>query len=387
LVVVQIAGSLVLLIAATEIYSGVKGSLAASPGFRVDQRLTMRFAPGAAAYTPEMTERFYKALLEKSRNVPGVQSAALSAGVPMTSNGQIELVTPEGFQFRPGQEGDRVVTDYVSDRYFETFAIPMLAGRGFLETDRRDSPQVAVVNEAFARRYFNGDPIGKRLRINGNDPWIEIVGMTTTGKFFSVFEGENPFLYLPYTQHQQARMTLIAETRGDPAAMAVPLREMVRSVDPVVPVYAVRTMDDLFDQRSVKIADLFIGIVGTLGAMGLVLALVGLYAVVAFQVSRKTREIGIRVALGAKRQEVMALVVKYAAGMVVAGIAIGVALSLVGNHFVTVGLTSFGPQVLTVNATWFATAVTALLLTTFAASAIPAWRAARVDPMRALRQD
>jgi ABC-type antimicrobial peptide transport system permease subunit len=182
-------------------------------------------------------------------------------------------------------------------------------------------------------------------------------------------------------------MTLIAETRGDPAAMATPLREMVRSVDPVVPVYAVRTMDDLFNQRSVKIADLFIGIVGTLGAMGLVLALVGLYAVVAFQVSRKTREIGIRVALGAKRQQVMALVVKYAAGMVAAGIAIGVALGLVGNHFITVGLTTLGPQVLTMNATWFVTAVLALLLTTFAASAIPAWRAACVDPMRALRQD
>src|SRR5215831_1928295 len=108
LVAVQIAGSLVLLIAATEIYSGVKRSLAASPGFRVDHRLTMRFAPGAVAYTTEMTERFYKALLEKAREVPGVQSAALSAGLPMTSNMQIELVTPEGFQFRPGQEGDRV---------------------------------------------------------------------------------------------------------------------------------------------------------------------------------------------------------------------------------------------------------------------------------------
>jgi ABC-type antimicrobial peptide transport system permease subunit len=197
----------------------------------------------------------------------------------------------------------------------------------------------------------------------------------------------DPFLYIPYTQHEQAAMTLIAATYGDPMAMAAPLREMVRSVDPVMPVYAVRTMDDLFDQRSVKIADLFIGVVGTLGAMGLVLALVGLYAVVAFQVSRKTREIGIRVALGAERQQVMTLIVRYAAGMVVIGVAIGIALSVVGNHFVTVGLNTLGPQLLTTNTARFATAIAALLLTTFAASAIPAWRAARVDPMRALRQD
>jgi predicted permease len=387
LVVVQIAGSLVLLIAASEIYAGIKASLAADPGFRIDHRLTIRFAPETAGYTPERTDRFYKTLLEKSRTVPGVQTAALSAGLPMTSNLQIEVVHPEGYQFRSGQEGDRVLADYVSDRYFETFAIPMLAGRGFLETDGADSTQVAVVNEAFARRYFNGNPIGKRLRIERDGPWIEVVGMTRTGKYVTAFEGVDPFLFLPYTQHQETRMTLIVETQGEPSAMSQPLREMVRSVDPAVPVYAVRTMEDLFDQRSVKIADLFIGVVAALGAMGLVLALVGLYAVVAYQVSRRKREIGIRVALGAERQQVVMLIVKYAAGMVVAGVGIGIALSIVGNHYVAVGLIAMGPQILTPDFTWVATAICALLLTTFAASAIPAWRAAHVDPMRALRQD
>jgi putative ABC transport system permease protein len=388
LVVVQIAGSLVLLVAAAEIYRSIATSLTGNHGFGTSHRLTMRFAPAAAGYTPAETARFYKTLLDRSRNVAGFKSAALGTFVPMTSNAQVEVVVPEGYQFPAGQEGDRVLTDYVSDHYFETFAIPILAGRGFLETDRADSPLVAVVNEAFTRHYLGGNPIGKRIRVTRNGPWIEVVGMTVTGKYFSVFEGTTEFLYLPYTQHRQERMALIAETYGDPAAMAEPLREMVHSIDPNVPVFAVRTMEDLFDQRSVKIANLFIGIVGALCAMGFVLALVGLYAVVSYQVSRKTREIGIRIALGAERQQVVKLVLKHAATMVVIGVGVGILLSLAGNQaLTTAGRTGKGIQLIEPDFVWFTTVTIALLLTAFAAAAIPAWRAARVDPMQALRQE
>ena len=388
LVVVQVAGSLVLLVAATQMYRGMEASLTANHGFRIDHRMTMRFAPGAAGYTPAQTERFYTTLIEKARKVAGIKSAALSASLPMTSDRGLEVVFPEGYQLLPGQEGYRVLADYVSDRYFETFAIPIIAGRGFLETDRADSPRVAVVNEAFASRYLGGNPIGKRIRTDRDGPWVEVVGMTTTGKYFSVFEPTQQFLYLPSSQHPETRMTLIAETYGDPAAMAGPLREMVHSIDANVPIFAVRTMDDLFDQRSVKIANLLIGIVGALAAMGLVLALVGLYAVVSYQVSRKTREIGIRIALGAERRQVVKLVLKRAATMVLTGVGIGIALSLLGNHL-TAGMAAAGTglQVMAPNLVWFITVIIALLLTTLAAAAIPAWRAARVDPMQALRQE
>src|SRR5262249_40505638 len=151
-----------------------------------------------------------------------------------------------------------ILTDYVSDHYFETFSIPMLAGRGFVDTDRANSPQVAVVNEAFAQHYFGGYPVGKRIRIGRNDTWIEIGALTATGKYYSVFSGADDFLYLPYRQHPKTRMSLIAQTEGDPAAIAKPLREMVHAIDPNVPLFAVRTMDDLFDQRSVKVAELLI---------------------------------------------------------------------------------------------------------------------------------
>ena len=388
LVVVQVAGSLVLLVVATQLYNGVEKSLTGNHGFRTDHRLTMRFAPGAAGYTPAQTEQFYKTLLEKSRNIAGVKSAALCTFLPMTTNAEGEVVFPEGYQFRPGQEGERIFTDYVSDHYFETLAIPILAGRGFLTTDRADSPRVAIVNQVFARHFFDGNPIGKRIQTERNGPWIEVVGMTGIGKYFSVFEPPLDFLYMPSSQHPRTRMTLIAETHGDPAAMAEPVRELVRSIDVNVPIVAVRTMDDLFDQRSVKIANLFVGTVGALGAMGLVLALVGLYAVVSYQVSRRTREIGIRIALGAERQQVVKLILKRAATMVVIGVGIGVALSLAANQALSAaGMTGADFQFMEPNVLWFITVIIALLLTSFTAAAIPAWRAARVDPMQALRQE
>src|SRR5262249_29702904 len=158
-------------------------------------RITMRFAPAEIGYSSEQTQQFYRTLIERARNLSGVKSAALTSALPMTSGGRAEAVTPEGFQFPRGQETARVATDYVSDQYFETFGVPILAGRGFLSSDRADSPQVAVVNEQFARNFFNGNPIGKRLRIRPNGPWIEVVGMTVTGQHFAVFESPMNFLY------------------------------------------------------------------------------------------------------------------------------------------------------------------------------------------------
>jgi hypothetical protein len=240
----------------------MKTSLTSNPGFRIDHRLTMRFAPATFGYSPDRTERFYKTLLDSSRNQAGVQSAALSSSVPLTADLQTEVVFPEGHQFPAGHAGDEAMMAFVSDGYFETLGMPIVAGRGFTESDRADSPPVAVVNELFAHRYFGGNPIGKRIRTSPAGKWIEIVGMTPTSKYQTVFEGPAEFLYLPYTQVPPTRMTLIAETRGDPAAMAKPLRQMVHSIDPTVPLSAVRTMDDIFNQRSVKIADILIGVVG-----------------------------------------------------------------------------------------------------------------------------
>jgi putative ABC transport system permease protein len=189
-------------------------------------------------------------------------------------------------------------------------------------------------------------------------------------------------LYLPLLQEQPARMTLLALTSGDPAALAGPVRDMVRSLDANMPIFNVRTMGDFFEQRSVMVVHVVNAIVGVIGLLGLGLSLVGLYAVVAYQVARRTREIGIRMAIGADRSQVMKMILRQAAVMGLTGVGIGLLLSFAGGRALTVGLgaPAFDPILFTL-------VPLALLLTTLLAAAIPARRAAHVDPMQALRQD
>jgi len=182
LVVAQVAGSLVLLVVATQLSRGFVTLLAASPGFRTDHLITMRIDPTLAGYSPVQIEEFYKTLTERAREVPGVRSAALSFSLPMTAGFRTEAMIPEGYQFPRDVSSVVVFTDAVDDDYFETFGVGVLQGRGFLPTDRADSPVVAVVNEVFARRYLGKHPIGRRIRLNDErGRWAEIVGVTVAG--------------------------------------------------------------------------------------------------------------------------------------------------------------------------------------------------------------
>jgi predicted permease len=383
LVTVQIAGSLVLLVVATQLYRGCAYVLSRSPGFRIDHLITMRFDPSLANYTPAQTEQFYKTLTDRAAAVPGVKSAALTSFVPMTSNAGSKRVIPDGYQFPRGQESVDVLADSVDSNYFATFGVRLIEGRGFRTTDRADSPRVAVVNEKFAKTYLGGHAIGKRLRLESpNGPRAEVVGVTVTGKHMSVFEPQLDYLYLPLSQDPQSRMTLLAETYGDPAALAAPLQQMAHSLDANLPVFGVRTIAELYDQRSVQIANILNETVASIGFVGLGLALVGLYAVVAYQVARRTREIGIRMAIGAGRPRVMRMMMKQATVMGLAGVAVGLVLSFAGSKALSaaLGVPAFDPVLFTL-------VPLGLLLTTLLAAAIPASRAARIDPMTALRQD
>jgi predicted permease len=383
LVTVQIAGAVVLLVAATQLYRGFGYLLSHSPGFGIDHRLSMSFDPTLIRYTPEQTDQFYKTLIRRVQEAPGVKSATLASAIPMNNWGQ-EMVIPEGYQFPRGQESFSVFASAVDDRYFQTLGISIEQGRAFQSADRADSPPVAIVNQLFAKHYLGRDPIGKRIRLNQpGAPWIQIVGVTATGKYVQMFEPPFEYLYLPFSQNPRGQMALIAEAYGDPAALAGPLREMVRGIDANVPVFGVRTLADIVDQRAVRLMHFINGMVASIGLLGLGLALVGLYAVVAYQVARRTREIGIRMALGADRPQVMRLILKQAATMGLTGVGIGLALSLAGSRALSASVMAtpgFDPVLLTLVAA-------GLLLTTMLAAAIPARRATRVDPMIALRQD
>jgi ABC-type antimicrobial peptide transport system permease subunit len=244
-----------------------------------------------------------------------------------------------------------------------------------------------VVNEAFARRYVGPNPIGKRFHLSGPDApsnvrWVQVIGVAATSKYRSVFESPREYLYLSRLQYPQSRMTLVAQTNSDPSALAAPLQGVVRSLDSNLPIFGVRTMGDFFEQRAIKLVRLIDEVFGSIGLLGLSMALVGLYAVVAYQVARRTREIGIRMAIGADRQRVLQMILKQAAVLGGTGVGIGLILSWAASRALTVGMgvPSFHPLL-------FILLPVGLLLTTLLAAAIPAIRAARVDPMVALRQD
>jgi predicted permease len=383
LVTLQVAAALVLLVTATQLARGFSQTLAAQPGFRIDHLLALRFDTALAGYTPSQTAQFQRNVVDRAREVPGVKSATLNASLPMTTDFRQESFAPEGYQFPAGKDRADVFVDTVDDGFFATLGVPIVRGRPFLATDGPDAPRVIIVNQAFADRYLGPNPIGKRVHLKDpKGPLAEVVGVTVTGKHMSVFEPQLEFVYLPLRQHPLTRVSLLVETNGDPAALVAPLRQVILAIDPGMPVFGVRTMADLYNQRSVRVANIIDGIVGASGLVGLCLALVGLYAVVAYQVARRTREIGIRVALGADRQMVMKLVLRQAWWIGVIGVGIGTVLSFGSGQMLAAGLSTaaFDPLL-------FAVFPTGLLLTILIAAAIPARRAARIDPMQALRED
>jgi predicted permease len=383
LVAVQIAGSLVLLVAASQMARGFAYSLAQDPGFSTDRRLTMRLDPLLSGYTPERAVEFYRALKARIAATPGVRSVALASGLPTTISGFSSLaVAPEGFSFPPGQDHASIVSASADEHYFETLGVRLVQGRGFSRADAADAPWVVVVDETFAARYLGPNPVGQRLRLVQLGRTADVVGVFEASRHNSIFMPSRPFIYVPLAQHPVSQLTIVAHTSGDPSAMAAPLRGVIQSIDPNVPVYRVETTQELFDQRSASVARLVTGIVTVVGLVGLSMSLIGLYAVVAYQVSRRTREIGIRMALGAMQTQVLGMIVRHAAVMGLSGVAIGTAISFAAGRALTVALEAprFDPLL-------FAAVPVALLVTTLIAAALPARRAASIDPQRALRQD
>lgn len=381
LVTLQVAGALVLIAAALQLWGGMAAALRADLGYRVDRRLTMRLDPGLASYDQSRSDQFYRTLRDRVAEVPGVKAVALSSWIPMADGWGSLPVVPEAFQFRPGQESARVLVNIVDDQFLRTLSVPIVAGRGIEHTDRVDTPLVVVVNEVFAQKYLGGQPLGKRLRLPTlGDRTAEVVGVSATGKNISAFEPPTDFLYLPFAQHPQTRMTVTVETEGDAAALAAPLRELVRTLDASVPVFGVQTLQAIFEQRSVRMANLLRTIILSTALLGVLLAVVGVYAVVAYQAHRRTREIGLRMALGAQRHQMWALVIRQAGILGGTGVAIGLGISLA----VSPALTVFAART-TLDVVHFLVASGTLVITGVVAAAIPARRASRVDPMVALR--
>jgi ABC-type antimicrobial peptide transport system permease subunit len=276
---------------------------------------------------------------------------------------------------------------YVSDGYFATQGVGIVRGRGFRDTDLAAAPLVAVVNTQFAQHYWpKQDAIGRRFHLrDATGPLVEIVGIAETGKYVWIAEPPLDFVYLPYTQHGARALTVLAESSAPDAAVLAPVvREVVRKIDPSMPYSDARTMQDFFTQRAVKTTDMIVEVVSSLGVMGLALAMVGLYALVAYSVSRRSREIGIRMAIGADRRGVLRMVLRQGFVLGSIGVGAGLILSFFACRLLTSSLWTLAGK--TSYATLPAVALPLLLVTVLAAY-VPARRASLIDPMRALRDE
>jgi len=386
LVVSEIALSLVLLVGAGLLFRSFLALLKTNPGFNPDGVLTMNVNLPVAKYKDDpQRAAFYFDLVERVKTLPGVQSAAVVNYIPLGGANSSDTFLIEGSpEPPPGKENDGRYRVCTPD-YFPTMGINLLKGRNFNDQDRAGSKPVVIVNETLARRHWpNGDALGKRIRFYGpldKAPWMEIVGVVQDVKH-ELNLPVRPEYYLPHAQDSWNAMVLVARTSGDPAAMAASIRQQVLAIDKDQPVFDVRTMNQV-RAISVTLQTFGFAMMGIFAVVALVLAAIGIYGVMAFTVTQRTQEIGIRMALGARALDVLKLVVRNGMSLAITGVIVGLA----GAFGITrlMGSLLFG--VSPTDITTFGLVTVGLLLVALLACYLPARRATKVDPLVALRYE
>jgi predicted permease len=386
LIVVQLGGSLMLLIVAGLFVRSLENVEHSNLGFDPNGVLNVSFDPHEAGYDAAQTRAFFHSVLEHARHLPGVESAGLAYSVPMGYYNDGAALRIPGYQSPPTEGGPYAGYNQVSSGYFETMGIPLLRGRDFLDSDGENSTHVAIISQAMAERYWQGqDAIGQHFSTTF-DPKrsIQIVGVVGNIKPDSLTPQQSPFFYMPLAQSDQPMATLHVRTAAAPETMASEVIGLIHSLDPTVPVFEVQPMTAALETlNGFLIFQFAAGLAMCLGILGLTLAVVGAYGVISYAASRRTHEIGIRMALGAQALQVLGMILRQGVVIVAAGVVAGIAAAagmarLVGNFLIGVppldSVTYVGASVLL--------AAVALI-----ACYIPARRAMRVDPMQALRHE
>jgi predicted permease len=387
LVIGEVALAVVLLIGATLAVESFGRMLRVDPGFRPDHLLTMQIDfPEFRFAKAEQAIEFVQGILERTRGVPGVEAASAGSVFPMGDS--VAETTFRTEQSAEGKAGDEMARmDRVAPDFFRTFGIPLLAGRDFDGGDRLGQAPVFIVNEAFARKAFGTvDVVGKRCstnRENGHSIWGEIVGVAGNVRELDPDAKAKPEIYAPFSQESRAGgVYLVYRTKSDPLAMVASIQERIWTVDKDRPVTEIKTLDQqMAENNATPRSQSFL--LGIFGGLGFALALVGVYGVMSYLVSQQTREIGIRMALGADRKQILGLVIVPGLKLTLAGVAIGVGAALALTRFMRgllFGISASDPVT-------FASVAILLTLVALAACCIPARRAMRVDPLVALRYE
>ena len=386
LVIGQVTMSLVVLVSAGLFLHSLQRIQTQALGFRPDNLLMMSVDLGLQQYSDERGRQFLEDVIARAKALPGVRSATVAIHIPFDYGMQF---TDVGIGREiPGSKDDYVSTPYnvVGTEFFETTGATITRGRALDAKDDERSRMVAVVNETMARTLWpDQDPLGQRFRFGRDGAWLEVVGVAADGKYVLLAERSRPYFFVPLAQRYRSPATLLVRTASAPAALAAPLQRLLNERDPDLPVFNVRTMEKHIRESVFALMPLRMGasMAAVQGVIGLMLAVMGLYAVVSYTVARRTREIGVRMALGAARGDVLRLVVSEGMRLSLLGLGIGLVLAT----GVGLGLSRVLYGVVPMDLPVFGSVTAILLIVSGLACYLPARRAIRVDPLVALRYE
>ncbi len=381
LVLVQLSLSFVLLVGGVLLIQSLRRTRSASPGFSTENVLTTGVDLVAAGYDAQRAKTFQDQLLDRVRSLPGVESAAWARVRPFSYLPFFSApITVEGYRPAPDEQPSAEYNQ-VSPEYFATLGIPLLSGREFNRADNETAALVAVVNEKMVAQYWPGeDPIGRRFQLK--DQWLRVVGVARLTKYSTFAEAPKSFFYVPLRQNFSIRASLNMRTTVDPATMAAALAREIHALDANVAPLEVLTMRQHINLTALSSQQIVVALLGIFGGLALLLAAVGLYGVMSYSVSQSTRELGLRMALGAAPSDLLWLVFSHGFALTAGGVILGAAASLALTRLMANLLYQVSPH----DPVAFGAAFLVMAIASWAACFVPAWRATRIDPIRALRE-
>ncbi len=383
LVVGQLAVSLVLLVAGALLTRALVAAQNADLGFNPAGIVSLSFDLGMNNFTLEEAQSFRSQMLERLKGLPGVEAVSLAVRMPLAPDINMEGVHVPGHH-RPDDEPDTVDATYVDENYFRVMGVPVVEGRGFEASDREGSPKVVVVNQALAKRYWpNESALGKRISTEGFEgPAFEIIGVAQDHKVRSIGEESRPYLHFAWAQSPSILTTLMVRVSGQGDAALPVLEREILSMNPEIVFTEKATAQEVVDLTLLP-TRAGAGLLGAFGALALGLAAVGLYGVIAYSVSRRTREVGLRMAMGARGADVVRMILSSGMRLALLGVGIGA----VASALVAKVLEAYLYGISSVDPVAYLAAVVVLVLVAGAANLVPALRASRVSPMTALRYE